>query len=455
MSDANKPDPFDLSVGVPAIEGSLRPTPKFADRISKRVLIVAFCGVMLVFGIFMVSLDKMDRKKARPPAPEKTATKKTDAESTVPKELRGSVEADIGTSVARASLVNQSPPALPEPAASAPVKPQQPKGQVPAIGGMAGGSLIPNEVPANGVVVPLTPAQQAENAAVHARVTRMNTARMTGLSAKPFASEEKAPGTAVNAEIASLLASAKAGGAGQQAASSSNSPRVDSEQDEKLDFIKSAAKDDRGYHTHIPQPAISPNEIKTGSFIPMTLEQGINSDLPGQITARVTEDVYDSVTGCLLLIPAMAKGVGKYDSKIALGQGRMLVAWNSMVFPDGAELNLGGIQGYDTSGAAGLESDVDNHYWRLFGLTFGLSMITAGVQSSVPQQTNNTNTPTTGQTIATALAQQYGNLGSQIIGKYMAVQPTLRNFAGERFVLMVPRTIVFKKVWRNRCAAGR
>lgn len=187
----------------------------------------------------------------------------------------------------------------------------------------------------------------------------------------------------------------------------------------------------------------------------MTLEQGINSDLPGQITARVTEDVYDSVTGCLLLIPAMAKGVGKYDSKIALGQGRMLVAWNSMVFPDGAELNLGGIQGYDTSGAAGLESDVDNHYWRLFGLTFGLSMITAGVQSSVPQQTNNTNTPTTGQTIATALAQQYGNLGSQIIGKYMAVQPTLRNFAGERFVLMVPRTIVFKKVWRNRCAAGR
>jgi type IV secretory pathway VirB10-like protein len=152
------------------------------------------------------------------------------------------------------------------------------------------------------------------------------------------------------------------------------------------------------------------------------------------------------------LIPALSTVLGKYDSKVALGQGRNLIAWSAMYFPDGSELNLAGMQAYDTSGAAGLEADVDNHYLRMFGLTFAMSMITAGVQTSVPQTSSGNSTPTTQQTIATALAQQYGNLGAQIIGKYMAVQPTLRNVAGERFTIMVPRTMVFKKVWRQRCA---
>jgi type IV secretion system protein VirB10 len=190
----------------------------------------------------------------------------------------------------------------------------------------------------------------------------------------------------------------------------------------------------------------------------MSLDTSINSDLPGQITARVTEDVYDSVSGCRMLIPAMAKVVGMYDSRISLGQSRMLVAWNTLIFPDGGELNLAGIQAYDTSGQAGLQSDVDNHYWRMFGLTFGLSMITTGVQLSIPQPN-----PTSGggaaaqtpaQILATSLAQQYGTLGAQIISRYMAVQPTLRNFAGERFIVMVPRSIVFPKVWRDRCVSG-
>ena len=148
----------------------------------------------------------------------------------------------------------------------------------------------------------------------------------------------------------------------------------------------------------------------------------------------------------------MTKVIGKYDSKVAFGQSRMLVVWNGMVFPDGSELNLAGMEGYDTAGQAGMESEVDNHYLRLFGAAFGMSMVTAGVQLSVPQ---NNVVPGTGQTpsqtVATALAQQYGQLGAQLLGKYMAVQPTLRNYSGEKFIIMVPRTIVFNKVWRNRC----
>jgi type IV secretory pathway VirB10-like protein len=145
---------------------------------------------------------------------------------------------------------------------------------------------------------------------------------------------------------------------------------------------------------------------------------------------------------------------GAYDSKVAIGQTRNLVVWNYMRFEDGSDLTLGGMQGYDSTGAAGIEADVDNHYLRLFGATFGMSLITAGVQMSVPPTPSGTTAQTPQQSIANALTQQYGQLGAQLIGKYLQVQPTLRNYAGERFMVMLPLTIVFKKVWRNRCVGG-
>lgn len=481
MSDAKKADAFDLAAGVPGIEGALRPQPKFADRISKRVIFVVFAVLLVVLAIFFAALDAMDQRQSSNPAKDEAASKKKttkkDFDAGVPKELTGSLDGDGAKGQSPASLVKAS--AIESPVATDPVdikgnggkpadkasekgKSLSGKGSsVPALGGVTtGGAGIPAETEGgNGqaAVVQQTPEQKAADQAKQNRLMRMEKARTGGLSARSYGVEDKSesPPPASSAMLSSLLAAAKDPAAsGFQPVGLQAPPKGDSEQDEKLDFIKNAGKDDRGYHQHIPIPAISPNEIKKGSYIPLSLEQGVNSTLPGQVTARVTEDVYDTITGCRLLIPAMTKAVGRYDSKIAVGQDRNLVAWNGMVFGDGSELNLGGMQGYDTSGAAGMESDVDNHYLRLFGLTFGMSMVTAGVQMSVPQPSNGTTAPTSGQAVATALAQQYGNLGAQILGKYMAVQPTLRNFPGERFTIMVPSTIVFKKVWRNRCNAG-
>lgn len=476
MTENNKEknkDPFELP---PVIEGALRPAPKFADRISKRVIGVSFGLVTLVAIIFLLSLDQMDNKKTpvTKPVIDNPVVDKND--KTVPEEFKdksasaggGGVKNDKKsvTSVTLALDGSQnggvSFPGGSQKKASEPVA-----SVVPAMSGVNGGT-IPNpkdrsSPPVGVVVAPLTPEQQAAVLEKQARQTRMTQSRATGLLGKTFnASDAAVSGSGAPAGLAEMLAAAGKSGAGNGGNNSfqagTNASKVDNEQDEKLDFVKNASKEERAYHPHVPLPALSKNEIKTGSFIPMTLETSINSDLPGQITARVTEDVYDSITGCRLLIPAMAKVVGKYDSKVALGQGRMLVVWNALIFPDGAELNLAGMQGYDTSGQSGLESDVDNHYWRMFGLTFGLSMITAGVQLSVPPPTPSVNgavpQQSAEQVISTALAQQFGNLGAQILGKYMAVQPTLRNFAGERFVVMVPRTLVLPKIWRNRCKAS-
>jgi Type IV secretory pathway, VirB10 components len=73
------------------------------------------------------------------------------------------------------------------------------------------------------------------------------------------------------------------------------------------------------------QPPASPYLLQAGSVIPAALITGIRSDLPGQITAQVTQNVYDSPTGSLLLIPQGTRLVGAYDDSVTVGQRRVLL----------------------------------------------------------------------------------------------------------------------------------
>src|SRR3546814_18271021 len=57
----------------------------------------------------------------------------------------------------------------------------------------------------------------------------------------------------------------------------------------------------------------SPWTLHAGSIIAASLITGLNSDLPGLVTAQVTQNVYDSVTGRSLLIPQGSRLIGSYD----------------------------------------------------------------------------------------------------------------------------------------------
>lgn len=465
MGEPKNVSPFDLSAGVPNLSGELRPKPKFADRISKRVLLILGIVVAILLALFMAALDAVEKrqqtKPSEPAAQKSKPTNRMDNEVAPPPELLGRNDSPAPSLVAAGTAAPAAP--IPETGTTVPGLTQHGKttatnspseSEIPVgnTGGLGDGGA-PQSAPRK------TPEQLAEERVREDRRSRMEQARKQGLSVGSFKGDDDmnapagaAQAVAANAAINKLLTSVNDPSGAARSGPATGEQGGDSEQQQKINFLKSASNDYKAYHPHMPTPARSPNELKGGSFIRMALQYGINSDLPGEVLARVTEDVYDTTTGCRLLIPGMSTARGKYDSKVALGQGRNLVTWTSMVFPDGSELNLGGAQAYDMSGAAGLEADVDNHYLRLFGLTFGMSLITAEVQMSAPQQSGGTGGGMTAQqSLAMALSQQYGQLGAQILGKYMAVQPTLRNEPGERFVVMVPATIVFSKVWRRRC----
>ncbi|MBP9742406.1 MAG: hypothetical protein KBD37_03515 [Burkholderiales bacterium] len=199
---------------------------------------------------------------------------------------------------------------------------------------------------------------------------------------------------------------------------------------------------------------ISPYELKAGSIIPATMINGINSDLPGQVVAQVRENIYNSTTRKYLLIPQGAKLVGVYDSHVLYGQERILVAWNRLIYPNGSSINLKAMPGTDLEGYAGFSDEVDNKYWKLFGTSFIMGVITAGMQYSQNNTnanvqsgglgvTTNTN-PSFGQTLSGSLGQQLGQTGLMVTQKNLNVQPTLIVKPGYPFNIIITADLVLR-----------
>ena len=187
-------------------------------------------------------------------------------------------------------------------------------------------------------------------------------------------------------------------------------------------------------------------EVKTGTVIPATMLGGLNSDLPGMILAQVSQNVYDTATGGYLLIPQGSRLVGIYDNYIAYGQNRALVVWNRIVYPDGSTLELEGMPGTDQGGYAGLEDQVDNHYFRVFGSAILMSVIT-GMYDYSQDSGRYGDEQTAGDTMASAVAREMAQTSQMMLRKNLDIQPTIKIRPGYKLNVMVKRDIIFPAVW--------
>lgn len=214
------------------------------------------------------------------------------------------------------------------------------------------------------------------------------------------------------------------------------------------------AKADSAWILPHTRTAGQPLELKAGGVIPAALVTGINSELPGQISAQVTQSVYDTAWGRHLLIPQGAKLTGVYDARVVYGQKRVLIAWNRVVFPDGSAVTLDAMPGADMSGNAGFTDEVDNHYFRIFGSAVLMSMVTGGMaytMDSLSGNSGNSNTnqaPTLQQEMGSALAAQMGQASMQLLQKNLNIAPTLEIRPGYTFNVVVTKDVVFERPYK-------
>ena len=219
-------------------------------------------------------------------------------------------------------------------------------------------------------------------------------------------------------------------------------------QKSKEDFFNSDIKE-LGYLPNRVVPQQSRYELKRGSVIPATLITGINSDLPGRITAQVSQNVYDSATGHLLLIPQGTKLFGRYDSKVSFGQSRVLVVWTDIIFPNGSTLQIGGMAGTDAQGYSGFKDRVNNHYLKTFGSAVLIAMIGTGIDMAVPQSSTLATQDTASDAARRNFAETFGRVTERTINRNLDVQPTLEIRPGYKFNVLVDQDIVFPGVFRH------
>ncbi len=226
--------------------------------------------------------------------------------------------------------------------------------------------------------------------------------------------------------------------ASEKAASSSDEALSQNGQDRKLAFVNAPVDRRTTSPDRLAKPA-SPFVVQAGTIIPGALITGIRSDLPGQITAQVTENVYDTPTGRARLIPQGARLIGIYDSQVAFGQSRVLLVWTRLLMPNGRSIVLERQPGADAGGYAGLQDEVDNHWFELFKAAALSTLLSVGTELG-----SSGNDSDIIQALRRGAGDSLNQTGQQVVRRNLNIQPTLAIRAGFPVRVIVNRDLVLE-----------
>lgn len=215
------------------------------------------------------------------------------------------------------------------------------------------------------------------------------------------------------------------------------------DQASKRAFMAQAANQRTVSVERLTAPA-SPNIVQAGSIIPAALLTGVRSDLPGQITAQVTANVYDSPTGRILLIPQGARLIGEYDSEIAAGQTRVLLAWDRLIMPDGRSIILERQPGADGAGFAGLQDRVNQHWGNLLKAAAISTLLGVGAELGADSDDDLT------RALQRGSQDTINQTGQQIVRRQLNVQPTLTIRPGHPLRVVLTRDLVLEPIGVTR-----
>ncbi|MGX9391675.1 TrbI/VirB10 family protein [Nitrobacteraceae bacterium UC4446_H13] len=211
-------------------------------------------------------------------------------------------------------------------------------------------------------------------------------------------------------------------------------------QDRKLAFVNASVDRRAVSPDRVTKPA-SPYIVQTGTVIPGALITGIRSDLPGQITAQITENVYDTPTGRFLLVPQGARLIGLYDSQVTFGQSRVLLVWTRLIMPNGRSIVLERQPGADTAGYAGLEDQVDNHWGELFKAAALSTFLAVGTELGAGSDTNSNDSAII-QALRHGASDSLNQTGQQVVRRSLNIQPTLTIRPGFPVRVLVNRDLI-------------
>lgn len=382
-----------------ARELRLRPEPQRVTRLSRKVLIgVGAVGAIGLGGALIVALDT---KNAKPPEQELYHT-----------------------------------------------------GNKPAADGLAGLPRDYSAIPKLGPPLPgdfARPMLDAQNRSVPGAAAVPASAPLPDPAAQRRAQEDEAAirGDVFASKTSAATEQAPAPALPSSAADLGTAPSPDQPQSpptaaaRKQSFLDTAA-DKRTLNDGVLLPPADTNIVQAGTVIPAAMITGLRSDLPGQIVAQVTQSVYDTPTGRILLIPQGARLIGTYDNDIAAGQSRALVAWTRLILPDARSIALDRMPGADAQGYAGLQDRTDYHWGGLLRAALVSTILGVGAQSG-----SNNGSTSISQAIRDGASESIARTGRQIVDRELNRPPTITIRPGFPVRVIVTRDLILTP-WAER-----
>lgn len=187
-----------------------------------------------------------------------------------------------------------------------------------------------------------------------------------------------------------------------------------------------------------------PHTITSWTMIYAVLQTEIVSDRASDVLARVSQPVKDS-TMSEVLIPAGAllHGWQKGSRDVQQNDATLMVAWDQIQFPNGGTIDLPKAPTMNPEGLAGIDGNVNHHYWQVYGPALLISAITAGAALA--------SRPTYGGSSGYTPEQQAFGAGAEVMGgraigqlsQGMNVAPTITVPAGSLLRVLVNHPITF------------
>lgn len=197
--------------------------------------------------------------------------------------------------------------------------------------------------------------------------------------------------------------------------------------------------DERATSPERLQPPASPYLLQAGSIIPAALVTGLRSDAAGLAIAQVSQDVFDSLGGHHLLIPAGSRLIGQYETATHVGQSRLSVAWTRLILPSGRSIMLDKLPGADAQGMAGLADGVDRH---------GKAVLAAAALSTVLAIGAEAGQSSGGEDLERAIrrgtSQSISDVGQQAVGRGLSLTPTVTIRPGAPLRVLLSRDLVLE-----------
>ncbi len=190
---------------------------------------------------------------------------------------------------------------------------------------------------------------------------------------------------------------------------------------------------------------LTPNSLQAGTVIPAVLLTGINTDVGGQVMAQIESDVYDSLTGTQLLIPAGSRLVGTIGQGAKEGQNRVSVSWQTLIMPSGGSYTLGGSMiAADMACYGGIPGRAHHHSGSLLRSGFFTSAVAALGAIASGNTSTTANTYTAGQLAAQGAMSNLMNTASALIQKGVNnAGTTITVEAGKEFMVYVTMPVQF------------